>query len=309
MSTTTPPWKLPPASAKDGGAPVADEDTAVVKTIPRIDLTCPECGHVQSEPERVVSTQCRGCLKHYQIRDGQVVARVFSTARLAKPGAHDEAVAPEPKPYVPPAPPRKPVPPPMPWWKRMILRPDPPRSAKCFECEREFTAGAEAESTQCPGCGAYVSLRNHEIREPWTRELRTCGDVILQKEGTIRQTRIQCRNLTVFGRIAAQVVCSGELTIHVGGRISGGIRCHRLHVMRKARVEFHDTVHADEILIEGEVRGVFHCTGTVTLARRSLLQGLVRAAALNVRPGASHAGTLEIIQPEDPPFPLVADRE
>ncbi len=181
----------------------------------------------------------------------------------------------------------------------MILRPDPPRAATCFECARKFTVGAEAESTQCPDCGAYVSLRNHEIREPWTRELRTCGDVYLHKEGTIRQTRIQCRNLTVYGRIASEVVCSGDLVIHVGGRISGGIRCRRLHITRKARVEFHDTVHADEILIEGEVRGMIHCNGVVTLGKRALLQGLLRATALEIRSGASHVGTLEIIEPED----------
>jgi len=308
MSTTTPPWKLPPASAKEGEVSGKDEGAALVKAIPRIELTCPDCGHVQSEPLRVVSTQCRGCLKHYQVRDGEVVPRLISTARLAKPGAHDKEPAPEPKPYIPPPPPRKPVPPPMPWWKRMILRPEPPRGVKCFQCVREFTAGAGAESTQCPGCGAYVSLRSHEIRESWTRELRTCGDVILHKEGTIRQSRIQCRNLTVYGKIASDVDCSGELVVHAGAKISGAIRCKRLRIMRRARLEFHETVRADEILIHGEVRGVFYCTGTVTLARRALLQGLVRASALNVRSGASHVGTLEILEPEDSPAPSLAER-
>jgi cytoskeletal protein CcmA (bactofilin family)/predicted RNA-binding Zn-ribbon protein involved in translation (DUF1610 family) len=308
MSTTTPPWKALSASAKDGGAGEKEDDFELVKSVPRIDLTCPECGHVQSEPLRVVSTQCRGCLKHYQVRDGEVVARVLTTARFAKPGAYDEEPDAAPKPYIPFSPPRKPVAPPMGWWKRMLLRPSPPRAVKCFGCEREFTAGAEAESTQCPGCGAYVSLRDHEIRESWTRELRTCGNVVLHKEGTIRQSRIQCHNLTVFGKIASEIDCSGDLVIQGGGKISGAIRCRRLHVTRKARVEFHDAVHADEILIEGEARGVFHCTGTVTLARRALLQGLVRAAALHVRSGASHVGTVEIIEPKEPEASPIADQ-
>jgi hypothetical protein len=46
------------------------------------------------------------------------------------------------------------------------------------------------------------------------------------------------------------------------------------------------------------VRGVLQCTGTVTLARRALLQGLVRAAALDVRPGASHVGVFDPISNE-----------
>lgn len=310
MSTTTPPWKLPPSSAIGAVSQAADSDPQPVRAIAKVDLTCPECGHVQSEPVRVVATQCRGCLKHYQVRDGVVVARAVSAIRLAKPGAHD-ANPPMPAPAVErrQLAPKRPVPPPMAWWKRIILRPAPPREANCFQCGRGFTAGAEAESTQCPGCGAYVSLRDHEIRESWTRELQTCGDVILHKEGTIRQTRIHCRNLTVHGRIAAEIVCRSNLVIHGGGRIAGGIRCGRLHVKRKAKVEFHDAVHADEILIEGEVRGVFHCRGTVTLAKGALLQGLVRAAAMRVRPGASHAGTLEIIEPGDLPLDRLAQPE
>jgi len=307
MSTTTPPWKSHSDSAKDGEGAAADEDAFVGRAIPYIDLTCPECGHVQSEPLRVVSTQCRSCLKHYQVRDGEVVARVHSMARLAKPGAHDEEPESEFKAYAPPAPPRKPVPPPMGWWKRFILRPAPPRAVRCFGCEREFTAGAAAESTQCPDCGAYVSLRSHEIRDTWTRELQTCGDVVLHKEGTIRQARIECRNLTVFGKISGSVDGSGDLVIHPGGKISGAIRCRRLHVCRKARVEFHDTVHAGEILIEGEARGVFHCTGTITLARRALLQGLLRTAVLHVSSGASHVGTVEIIDPNESAAATLAD--
>jgi len=299
MSTTTPPWKIPADSVKDGEGPTADEDAFLGKPISRIDLTCPECGHMQSEPIRVVSTQCRGCLKHYQVRDGEVVARVSTKARLAKPGAHAEEPESEFKPYVPPAPPRKPLPPPMGWWKRFILRPEPPRAVRCFGCEREFTVVAAAESTQCPDCGAYVSIRNHEICDTWTRELQTCGDVVLQKEGSIRQAHIECRNLTVFGRISGSVDCSGNLVIQSGGKISGTVRCKRLHICRKARVEFHDSVHAREMLIEGETRGVFHCTGTITLARRALLQGFVRAAALHVSSGASHVGTVEIIEPDE----------
>lgn len=301
---------MPLASARDGGGTsTPDEHVADVKVIPRIDLACPYCGHVQSEPLRVVSTQCRGCSRHYQVRDGEVVVRVFSTVRLAKPGAHDEEPPAEPKPAPPATPMRKVLPAPMPWWKRILLRPDPPRAAKCFECSREFTAGAEAESTQCPGCGAYVSLRNHEIRESWTRELRTCGDVVLHKEGTIRQTHISCRDLTVFGRIAADVDCSGEIVVHPGAKISGAIRCRRLHILRKAKLEFHDIVHAEEIHVQGEVRGVFHCIGVVTLARRALLQGLVRAAAIRLHPGAKHIGTFEIIDPADFISPPLADRD
>jgi len=41
----------------------------------RIDLACPACGFVQSEPAAVVSTFCRSCGEHYRVRRGKVVVR------------------------------------------------------------------------------------------------------------------------------------------------------------------------------------------------------------------------------------------
>lgn len=300
MPASEPPY----AFRQDDAAPPAGEKPISAKSPPRIELTCPDCGNVQSEPERVVSTQCRNCLSHYQVRDGRVVERPRPQIRLAKPGAHDgpeEDATPEPESPSPPATPhRKPPPQTMPWWKRMILRPGPDREIRCFACERAFTAASGIESTQCPGCGAYVSLRNYEIHDSWTRPLQTRGDVVLQKEGTIHQARIECHNFTSFGKIAGDVDCSGEMRIHASGKITGRTTCHRLHVTPKSRVDFLEPVIAHDVLIEGEVRGVLQCTGTVTLARRALLQGLVRAAAIEIRPGASHVGVFD---------PVVADAQ
>lgn len=236
-------------------------------------------------------------MSHYQVRDGQVVPRPHTQARYADPNALDAEPAAPPEPTAPLSPPRKPVPPPMSWWKRMILRPDPPRDVLCFECKRKFTAGAEAESTQCPGCGSYVSLRHHEIRQSWTRHIQTRGDVVVHKEGAIERARVECHHLTVFGKIAGEIDCSGNFDIHSSGKISGTVKCNHVRVRRRARVEFLEPVTADSVLIEGEVRGVFHCTGAVTLARRARLLGFVRAASIHVRIGASHVGTVDLIDP------------
>jgi cytoskeletal protein CcmA (bactofilin family)/predicted RNA-binding Zn-ribbon protein involved in translation (DUF1610 family) len=289
-----PSAKPPYAYRQDDPSARPGDEAPVFKSPPRIELTCPDCGHVQSEPVRVVSTQCRNCLAHYQIRDGQVVERPRPRIRLAKPGANEEPFEPQPPPPTPASSPRrKPAPVRMPWWKRLILRPGPPREIRCFACKNPFTAGSDVESTQCPGCGAYVSLRNYDIRESWTRPLQTRGDVVLHKEGVVSQARIECHNFKLFGKILGDLECSGELAIHASGKIPSHVSCHRLHVPRKVRVDFLEPVVAHDVLIEGEVRGVLQCTGTVTLARRALLQGLVRAAAIEIRPGASHVGIFD----------------
>jgi cytoskeletal protein CcmA (bactofilin family) len=41
----------------------------------KIDLLCPACGHLQSEPARVVSTYCRACGEHFRVFKGQALPK------------------------------------------------------------------------------------------------------------------------------------------------------------------------------------------------------------------------------------------
>jgi cytoskeletal protein CcmA (bactofilin family) len=41
----------------------------------KIDLLCPACGHLQSEPSRVVSTYCRACGEHFRVFKGQAIPK------------------------------------------------------------------------------------------------------------------------------------------------------------------------------------------------------------------------------------------
>src|SRR6478735_12819337 len=76
----------------------------------RIDVTCPECGQVQSEPALVISTQCRACRANFQVREGKGVVRNRPVTRLAIP-RKDSDPEPEPLPETPkPRPMRRPGP-------------------------------------------------------------------------------------------------------------------------------------------------------------------------------------------------------
>lgn len=54
-----------------------------------LDLACPTCGHPQQEPARVVSSFCRACGEHFQVRKGVAVAhpglRVSGIAEIVAP--------------------------------------------------------------------------------------------------------------------------------------------------------------------------------------------------------------------------------
>jgi cytoskeletal protein CcmA (bactofilin family)/Zn finger protein HypA/HybF involved in hydrogenase expression len=265
----------------------------------RIEVTCPECGHVQAEPALVVSTQCRSCRANFQVREGKGVVRNKPVTRLAKP-RKDSDPDPEPQPEAKKTHPlfrRGPVaPPPRSFLMRLFNPSKPPREIRCFTCGYSYTTVAEAQSSQCPKCSGYISLIDYDITEPWNRRIQTCGDVVIQKSGSVSGATLQCHNLTVLGELAGSVECGGDLIIRSHGKIIGKVTCRNLRVEKGARVEFLNPVNAATAFIDGSVRGQISCTGAVTLEKRAHLQGLVRTTSLIVKPGAKHTGTIEMVQ-------------
>lgn len=262
----------------------------------RINVECPECGHQQDEPALVVSTQCRDCRLNFQVRDGKGVSRFKPAARIAKPHKEPE---PEPPPAKPPVPVRfgPQGPPPRSLLLRLLRPSKPPREVLCFGCGHEFKAIASAQSSQCPKCGCYVSLIDHDITGPFNARIQTRGNVLIRKTGSISGSTVRCHHLTVLGKLAADVDCSGDLVIRSSGKINATLHCRHLRVEKGARVEFLHPVTAESASIQGHVRGQIFCRGTVTLQKRSRLHGLVRAAQLVTKPRATHTGTLEITAP------------
>ena len=263
----------------------------------RIDLACPECGNVQQEPALVVSTQCRACRANYQVRDGKGVVRSKTVTRLAALKLDSD-----PEPELPPIAPlapmirRGPAKPPERSFLMRLLNPiKPPRQVACFNCGHSFTASAEAQSSQCPKCSGYISLLDYEITDGWNRQLQTCGNVTIQKSGSVTGSKLQCHQLTVLGHLAATVECTGDLIIRGHGKIIGNIVCRTLRIEKGARVDFLHPVNAETASIDGNVRGQIFCTGVVTLQKRAHLQGLVRTTSLIVKPGAKHTGNIEMV--------------
>jgi cytoskeletal protein CcmA (bactofilin family) len=261
----------------------------------RIRIECPECGNSQPEPAMVVSTQCRNCRSGISVIDGKCVARKTSTVRVAKSPPEAMPEPPAPLPAAPPKPTFRET------LQRLLNPPTPPRELTCFGCHHHFTASGNAQSSQCPKCCGYLSLLDHEITTLWERSIKTCGNVVIRKNGIFNAASLACHHLTLLGSIHCPVVCSGDLVIRTHAKINHPVHCRNLIVEKGSRVEFLGTVHAETARIHGNVRGQLTCTGQVTLQKRSQFHGLVRTTSLVVQAGAHHFGTVEIISADTTP--------
>ncbi len=250
----------------------------------------------------VVSTQCHGCRANFQVQDGKAVIRQSPNIRLAQPQLDSDPI-PEPPPQKPSPPSLSPPPAPVPRHPllRFFLRPKPPREILCFDCGHNYTAAAEAQSSQCPRCCCYVSLLDYKIGVAWNRRIQTRGNVTILKSGSVSGAGIQCHNLTVLGELGSSVECSGDIVIRGHGKVIGKVTCRQLRIERGARVEFLHPITATSAYIDGKARGQITCIGTITLEKRAHLQGFVRASAIIVKPGAKHTGTFEILQADAQP--------
>lgn len=170
------------------------------------------------------------------------------------------------------------------------------REISCYHCNCELEVSSEAQSTQCRKCGGHISLKDYEINQSWRRRIQTRGNVKVLKSGSIIGVKVQCHDLTVLGKLAAAVDCSGVLRIRSHGKIIGNVNCRELRVERGAEVEFQGDVHAKKAYLDGHVRAKLTCTGTITLEKKAHLQGLARAGGLIVKEGAKHTGAMEVIQ-------------
>jgi cytoskeletal protein CcmA (bactofilin family)/predicted RNA-binding Zn-ribbon protein involved in translation (DUF1610 family) len=180
--------------------------------------------------------------------------------------------------------------------RQMLLRllVDPParREVGCFSCQHRHAALATASATHCPACGTYISLRDYDIREPWTRGIETRGNVKVHRGGSITGGSVRCHHLEVDGKFSGTVECSGDFILRSSAMILGHVRCHHLRIERRARVEFSAVVEAAEATIDGEFSGNLVCAGRLLLRKKALLTGDISVGSLMIKDGARHHGTV-----------------
>lgn len=259
-----------------------------------IELVCPHCEHQQLEPSMVISTICRSCGQHIDIRDGKPVVRPKYATRLAssgRPPVQHPTTASEASPKSVEKDNERG------FLKRLFQKDPVKRKVACYHCIRSFEVVEGAQSTQCPKCGGYVSLRDYEIDHAWRRRIQTRGNVTILKGASIVGVNVTCNDLLVLGTLSASVECSGKLVIKSHGKILGNVRCAELRVERGAQVEFQGDVQTQSVYIDGQVKAQITCSGTITLEKKSHLQGVARAAGLIVKAGAKHSGAMEVVRP------------
>ncbi len=170
------------------------------------------------------------------------------------------------------------------------------RKVMCLQCDHEHEAPAEASSTLCSACGAYVSLKNYIINNHWNRRIETRGNVTIQKKGSVTDITVRCHDILVLGTLKGGIDCSGDITLNSHSKIMGNVSCRRLVIDKRADVAFANEVVCEEAIIDGHVTGHFVCTGKLHLKKKAVLNGNIVVANMTIDKGARHNGKISIQQ-------------
>lgn len=224
---------------------------------------CPHCGFTQEESVAAKSTFCRKCQQHYN---------------LERMLAGEKSIVKEPSLFSK--------------LTRLVMG-DRQREVTCFTCHHKQTLSKEAQSTMCPGCGAYMDLRDFKIAGPFGRSVQTAGDVHVTAKGDVTSTRLLCGMLYLEGSVRGSIICTGVATLRFKGRMGGAIDAPHIMVDKKGDVDFPRPVHTKLFEVNGKATGAI-VADKVIINKGGWLEGSVHAKAITVDKGGVFAGDLNI---------------
>ncbi len=154
--------------------------------------------------------------------------------------------------------------------------------ARCFRCHHDQFVSKYAESTQCGRCNTYISLIDYNIRQPTDRVIRTRGNVVIHRRGSLVGPELACRDLYVMGPVTARIDCSGEARFKHSSSVRGQLYCDHLIIEKGAVVEFLDGVVTRSAQIAGTFSGNLTAAGAVMIGRTGVIDGDVVAHAVDM---------------------------
>ena len=171
-----------------------------------------------------------------------------------------------------------------------------PRSSvvECFDCKAKTEVISAAHSTNCPKCSAHLDLRDYKISTPFSRSIRTHGEVHVTSKGDLSSSSVMCRSALIEGKVRGNLHCAGTATVNYSGKIPGRVTADHLLIERKAEVQFFRRVRVKSIEIRGHMTGEVISETVVVVHRNASLDGDVTAKSISVEKGGIFSGQLVI---------------
>lgn len=170
----------------------------------------------------------------------------------------------------------------------------------CYSCGFGFVMRGRAETTQCPKCGARLSLKDETITGACSEELITAGKVRLTKSAILDGGKIVANDVIIEG-----LVKSGSVQAYKTMELAAGATipeeffvAKNLRIGAHASFDFQGAMKFHDVDILGELKANLKATGIVTIHAGGHLLGSLQTDHLLVEEGG---GLNADVRVEPPP--------
>ncbi len=169
----------------------------------------------------------------------------------------------------------------------------------CYACNFKFVMRGRAEVTQCPKCGARLSLKDEKITGGFPDELVTAGKVTLTRSAILDGGQITANNITLEGLAkSGSLKAFQTLELAEGAAIPEDmVDARHLRIGVGASFDFHSPMTFGDLDIQGELKADIVAEGMVTIRSTGHYLGRLKAAHLVVEDGAGLNADVRIIAP------------
>ncbi len=167
-------------------------------------------------------------------------------------------------------------------------------SVTCFDCGTVQELNSVATSTICPSCSVHMDLRDYKINTPFSRAIRTHGQVHVTAAGDLSSSTVVCRSAIIDGKLRGSLHCTEKAEFRAPAKLQGRLSAPEVLIGKKADVQFFRQLQVGSIEIRGKMTGEIVAETVVTIRSTGSLDGNVIARSINVEKGGTFTGELII---------------
>ena len=244
----------------------------MAKSPPKVSVECPHCGFKQMEYAAAKSTLCRQCGKHFVVAVTERVEVAKATLEIGGIAAAQSLLQRVEG-----------------MWNRKRIT-----SVACFDCGTVQELNSVATSTICPSCSVHMDLRDYKINTPFSRAIRTHGQVHVTAAGDLSSSTVVCRSAIIDGKLRGSLHCTERAEFRAPAKLQGRLSAPEVLIGKKADVQFFRQLQVGSIEILGKMSGEIVAETIVTIRSSGSLDGNVIARSINVEKGGTFTGELII---------------
>ncbi|MDA0990807.1 MAG: polymer-forming cytoskeletal protein [Verrucomicrobia bacterium] len=164
----------------------------------------------------------------------------------------------------------------------------------CYKCDYAFRVRGRIHYTFCPKCKQELDMSDHTIAGVWDLDVKTMGNIIVEKGVTLRGVTLIAQNISVAGDVReATIQVTRRLELLPSGKLDlKSVQMRDFSIGPKAVFSTRRKIECRQLDIAGTLSAIVRAEALVTIRATGSFKGELYSPTLNVEDGAQISAAL-----------------